>query len=131
MKSLEGLTRSQISAIANTPTPQPAKGRWLLMGPDGSIYEAASPMLCIQLESKHRIPALVALARVERSLWNDEEPARLPLTDEQAELCRQWFDQVQDTNPAYLNSQDYALAKLLYEQCDMRVPSSILEELTK
>jgi hypothetical protein len=47
------------------------------------------------------------------------------LTDENLELVRQWFDAVQDMNPAYLEPADYALAKAIYEHLGMRAPSSI------
>lgn len=47
------------------------------------------------------------------------------LTLDELELCRQWFDSVQDTNPAYLEQKDYALAKKLYERLGCRVPNSI------
>lgn len=46
------------------------------------------------------------------------------------DLCRQWFDAVQDLSPAYLEQRDYLLAKKLYEALDMRVPHSILERVT-
>lgn len=41
------------------------------------------------------------------------------------DLCRQWFDSVQDTNGGYLNKVDYVLAAKLYQHMGMRVPSSI------
>ena len=50
-------------------------------------------------------------------------------TEEQLNLIREWFDSVQDINPDYLEPKDYALAKIIYEQLNMRVPSSILENL--
>lgn len=49
------------------------------------------------------------------------------MTDDQLELCRQWFNSVQDLNPGHLETKDYQLAKLLYERLGMRVPSSIAE----
>ena len=50
------------------------------------------------------------------------------LTAEQLELCRQWFDMVEDMNPAYLNARDYKLAQLLYERLGMRVPHRIADQ---
>jgi len=54
------------------------------------------------------------------------EPAP-PLTTDELDLCRQWFNSVQDTNGGYLTPQDYVLAEKLYKQLDMRVPHSISE----
>jgi hypothetical protein len=47
------------------------------------------------------------------------------LDKEDAELCRQWFDNVQDLNPDYLKGPDYHLAEGLYMAVGMRVPNSI------
>lgn len=52
-------------------------------------------------------------------------PAVQPLTDAELELCRQWFDALQDTNGGYLDRADYVLAARLYRVLGMRVPSSI------
>jgi hypothetical protein len=49
----------------------------------------------------------------------------------QISLFRQWFDAVQDLNPAYLTAADYQLAREIYEQLGMRVPHSILEGCEK
>jgi hypothetical protein len=43
----------------------------------------------------------------------------------QLELVRQWFDAVQDLNPAYLTTEDYILARSIYEDLGLRVPHSI------
>lgn len=45
------------------------------------------------------------------------------------DLCRQWFDAVQDLNRDYLEAADFALAKRIYEFIGMRVPSSITNRL--
>lgn len=47
------------------------------------------------------------------------------LSPDELDLCRQWFDSVQDLNGGYLNKADYMLAQRLYVACGMRVPSSI------
>lgn len=47
-------------------------------------------------------------------------------TKEELDLVRQWFDAVQDLNPAYLEKADYVLAKRVYEALGHRVPSSII-----
>ncbi len=49
------------------------------------------------------------------------------LSPAEAELCRQWFDSVQDLNPAYLEPPDFVLVKRLYDTLGMRVPHSILD----
>jgi hypothetical protein len=50
-------------------------------------------------------------------------------TRAEIDLFRQWFDNVQDVNPAYLTDSDYALAARLYLALDMRVPNSIAERV--
>ncbi len=55
------------------------------------------------------------------------QPVALPLTPEELELCRQWFDSVQDLNGGYLTPLDYVLAEKLYKQLNMRVPNSVSE----
>ena len=49
------------------------------------------------------------------------------LSPAEAELCRQWFDSVQDLNPAYLTPPDFVLVKRLYDTLGMRVPHSVLD----
>lgn len=49
----------------------------------------------------------------------------MELTDAELELCRQWFDAVQDLNLGYLDRPDYFLAKKIYHRLGMRVPESI------
>ncbi len=51
------------------------------------------------------------------------------LTKAEANLCRQWFDSVQDVSPAYLEVADYKLARDLYCALGMRVPNSIAEHV--
>ena len=58
------------------------------------------------------------------------QPVAQPLTPEELDLCRQWFDSIQDTNAEYLEPSDYLLAEKLYKQLNMRVPHSI-SEITK
>ena len=47
------------------------------------------------------------------------------LTVEELELCRQWFDCVQDVHSGYLKDYDYALGKKLYEILNMRAPHRV------
>ncbi len=54
---------------------------------------------------------------------------KMTLDAEDLNLVRQWFDAVQDLNPAYLTDADYELAQDIYEKLEMRVPSSILNGL--
>jgi hypothetical protein len=49
--------------------------------------------------------------------------------DGDANLCRQWFDALQDVHPKYLVLQDYELAARLYMQCGMRIPNGIGSKL--
>ncbi len=58
----------------------------------------------------------------------DAESVRLTglLCAEDLERVRQWFDAVQDLNEAFLEQEDYQLAKMIYEKLSMRVPKSIL-----
>ncbi len=49
----------------------------------------------------------------------------MQLTNEELDLCRQWFDSVQDLNSAYLTQKDYMLAVKLYEKLGLRVPNSV------
>ena len=44
----------------------------------------------------------------------------LSLEQEQLGLCRQWFNAVQDLNPAYLTDEDYILAEQLYKALGQR-----------
>ena len=50
----------------------------------------------------------------------------MELTPRELHLCREWFDHAQDINPRWLGTADYELAKTIYEQLDMHIPSSIL-----
>jgi hypothetical protein len=43
---------------------------------------------------------------------------------------RQWFDAIQDTNPAYLEIGDFVLAKRIYESFSQYVPRSITERIS-
>ena len=49
------------------------------------------------------------------------------LCDDDLNRVRQWFDAVQDINEAFLEQEDYLLAKKIYEKLSMRVPLSILK----
>lgn len=53
------------------------------------------------------------------------------LTNEETHLLRQWFNAVQDLNPAYLEAQDYVLAEKIIKSLGLRVPISISEKVKK
>jgi hypothetical protein len=54
-------------------------------------------------------------------------PARpaVPLTDDELDVCRQWFNSIKDTNGGYLTGHDYALAEKLHMHLGLRVPDSV------
>ena len=54
----------------------------------------------------------------------------MDLTKDELHKVREWFDTVQDMHPAYLDNSDYALAKKIYQELDMRVPNSIEDGAT-
>jgi len=49
-------------------TPKPQRGTWVLTAPDGTIFWAASPILCCREEQKTRVPQEVAAKRLLVSL---------------------------------------------------------------
>lgn len=74
--------------------------------------------------------AILAAARSqptteESSVVDGVQPVREPLTLEELELCRQWFNSVQDTNGGYVGNADYVLAEKLYGILKIRCPNSI------
>jgi hypothetical protein len=60
----------------------------------------------------------------------NEANQMLHLMDSELELCRQWFDAVQDLSPGYLTKPDFQLAAALYDKLGMRVPNSIKASLS-
>jgi hypothetical protein len=52
----------------------------------------------------------------------------LPLTTEDLDRIRSWFDCIQDTNTGFLEQADFHLADRLYRHLSIRVPSSIEKE---
>lgn len=65
------------------------------------------------------------LARRNRDSKSFGNVIEFKLTDGEIHLVRQWFDSVQDNNPAYLQIPDYVLAKKVYESVGWRVPDSV------
>ena len=45
-------------------TPKPMPGTWTLTAPDGRTWQADSPLRCVSVEQRERVPANVAMARV-------------------------------------------------------------------
>ena len=84
------------------------------------------------------LAALVAAGHVSQSKV-DEARALMPeggdvtqaapegwqLSRDEMDLCRQWFNSVQDTNGGYLIPADYTLAAKIYERLGLRIPKSI------
>lgn len=52
------------SDLAATVTPKPQPGEWSLIAPDGRMWTADSPLRCVSLEQRERVPADVAMARI-------------------------------------------------------------------
>lgn len=71
MQILEHLSDDEVVKLAARPTPKPMAGEWTLTAPDGRTWKAASPIHCVQAESKDRIPPEIALARIRASLLKD------------------------------------------------------------
>ena len=67
---LKDLTDAEVLALANTLTPRPMKGTWVLTAPDGRTWTGESPIACTQAEVISRVPPEVALARIRRSLMD-------------------------------------------------------------
>lgn len=51
------------------------------------------------------------------------------LTTEELNLCREWFETVQDVTPVFLEKKDYILADKIYKLLKWRVPNSVIEKL--
>ena len=79
---------------------------------------------------RHLVLAEQAIVELETALQKAlaAQPAQqepVPLTDDELDVCRQWFGSVQDTNVDYLNAHDYAIAGKLYLHLGLRVPDSV------
>ena len=117
------------------PAPQPAQPETLVRYcPDcGSIgpVPASARDCCPDGQRARMVPENFAKSCRETFMRAiSAQPVDLPLTPEELDLCRQWFDSIQDTNAEYLEPSDYLLAEKLYRQLNMRVPNSI-SEITK
>lgn len=67
-----GMTLEEARRIAATPTPKPEAGEWMLVSPSGHVYVGENPIRCVSAESKQRIPAEVALARIRVGLEDED-----------------------------------------------------------
>lgn len=57
-------------------TPKPQVGTWALTAPDGRTYTGDSPLRCVGLEQRERVPPEVALERIFTALAENHESAR-------------------------------------------------------
>ena len=73
MDLLKNFSDAVVRTRANSKTPAPMSGVWVLTAPDGRTWTDDSPMECVQAEMRSRVPPQVALARIRRSL-QDEYP---------------------------------------------------------
>lgn len=76
MDILKDLTDAEVATLANSPTPKPMAGTWVLTAPDGQTWTGDSPLQCVQAEMHARVPPQVALARIRRSMMDDAEQRR-------------------------------------------------------
>lgn len=77
MRILEDLNDAEVATLAGSKTPEPMAGVWVLTAPDGQTWTADSPMRVVTKEVNSRVPPQVALARIRRSLTDEEGPAHL------------------------------------------------------
>lgn len=58
-------------------TPKAMEGTWTLTAPDGRQWQAENPLRCVKLEMDERVPAEVALARLQEAMQptDDERDA--------------------------------------------------------
>lgn len=76
MKILEHMSDAEVRTLANSNTPEPMPGVWVLTAPDGQTWTGESPIKCVQAEIHDRVPPQVALARIRRGLMDDAEVRR-------------------------------------------------------
>ncbi len=72
MDILKTLTDAEVAALANSATPKPMPGIWVLTAPDGQTWTGDSPIQCVQAEAHFRVPPQVALARIRRSMMKTD-----------------------------------------------------------
>jgi len=60
-----------------------------------------------------------------------ETGKNIRLSNEDLELCRQWFCNVQDFNPEVLNEKDYLLAINIHKYFGMRISNSLKDGSSK
>lgn len=76
MDILKDLSDSQVRTLANSETPKPMAGTWVLTAPDGQSWTGDSPIQCVQAELHDRVPPQVALARIMRAVMDESEARR-------------------------------------------------------
>ena len=76
MDILKNLSDAEVRALANSETPKPMSGTWVLTAPDGQTWTGDSPIQCVQAEVQSRVPPQVALARIRRGMMEEAEERR-------------------------------------------------------
>lgn len=71
MDILKDLSDAEARALANSETPKPMPGTWVLTAPDGQTWTGDSPIQCVHAEMHARVPPQVALARIRRALMDE------------------------------------------------------------
>ena len=68
MELMNDYTDAQVRALAEQSIPPAMAGTWVLTAPDGRTWAADSPMRCASNELHDRVPPIVGLARIKRSM---------------------------------------------------------------
>jgi hypothetical protein len=87
-------------------TPMPMQGTWTLTAPDGRTWRADSPLRAAAMESRERIPAHVALARIQAACDEVDDPLfdamrlivrtpNMPFPDPYAHSQRVYFEAIE------------------------------------
>ena len=72
MDILKDLSDTEVRTLAGSSTPAPMAGVWVLTAPDGQTWTGDSPIKCAHEEMNSRVPPQVALARIRRSLIEED-----------------------------------------------------------
>lgn len=58
-------------------TPKPQAGTWTLIAPDGRTWKADSPLRCVAIEQRERVPDHIAMARIIAAVADGDRPQGL------------------------------------------------------
>ncbi len=119
MQILKDYTDAQILEIAAQPTPQ-MSGTWMLTRPDGVSFAGTSPFECVKAETDDRIPPLVALARIRRSLIEE------PVSDAENEAYAEGRDDERKDNIRLLA---WAYRKLMHTSFSKQEDALAMDEI--